>query len=163
MVSCGNGAIDAGEQCDDRNMTGGDGCSSTCQLEMNVVRENCGAAMGSLRVRSGQTIVVRGTTAGRNNDSDGGMRCQATGADIVLRVRAVDGGTLRVVATPQTAWDLVLRAGGNCPGSMCIDMGMLGVAETYTQNGVSGGTDIDVVVDGFMGASGGFDLSISLM
>ncbi len=30
---CGNGAVDAGEQCDDGNLADGDGCSSSCQLE----------------------------------------------------------------------------------------------------------------------------------
>lgn len=30
---CGNGRIDAGETCDDRNTTAGDGCSATCQIE----------------------------------------------------------------------------------------------------------------------------------
>lgn len=30
---CGNGRIDLGEQCDDGNVTNGDGCSATCQFE----------------------------------------------------------------------------------------------------------------------------------
>jgi cysteine-rich repeat protein len=30
---CGNSVLDAGEQCDDGNATGGDGCSSSCQVE----------------------------------------------------------------------------------------------------------------------------------
>lgn len=30
---CGNGRIDSGEQCDDGNSTGGDGCSAMCQNE----------------------------------------------------------------------------------------------------------------------------------
>jgi len=30
---CGDGALDAGEQCDDGNVTSGDGCSTICQLE----------------------------------------------------------------------------------------------------------------------------------
>jgi cysteine-rich repeat protein len=30
---CGNGAVEAGEQCDDGNTTSGDGCSATCQNE----------------------------------------------------------------------------------------------------------------------------------
>ena len=30
---CGNGFIEAGEQCDDKNTSGGDGCSSACQVE----------------------------------------------------------------------------------------------------------------------------------
>lgn len=30
---CGNGQLDTGETCDDRNITSGDGCSSTCQIQ----------------------------------------------------------------------------------------------------------------------------------
>lgn len=33
VSACGNGVIDAGEQCDDGNTFGGDGCSGLCQLE----------------------------------------------------------------------------------------------------------------------------------
>ncbi len=32
-TNCGNGTIDAGEQCDDGNTTPGDHCSATCQIE----------------------------------------------------------------------------------------------------------------------------------
>jgi cysteine-rich repeat protein len=32
-IVCGNGAVEAGEQCDDGNMMNGDGCSATCQIE----------------------------------------------------------------------------------------------------------------------------------
>ena len=31
--TCGNGALEAGESCDDGNSTGGDGCSSTCFVD----------------------------------------------------------------------------------------------------------------------------------
>ena len=33
---CGTGVVDPGEQCDDNNTTPGDGCSSTCQVEVNL-------------------------------------------------------------------------------------------------------------------------------
>jgi cysteine-rich repeat protein len=33
LASCGNGVIDAGEQCDDGNIVSGDGCSTTCTIE----------------------------------------------------------------------------------------------------------------------------------
>lgn len=33
---CGNGILEAGEQCDDGNLLDGDGCSSSCQLEPDV-------------------------------------------------------------------------------------------------------------------------------
>lgn len=32
-VECGNGTIEAGEECDDNNTNGGDGCDSLCQVE----------------------------------------------------------------------------------------------------------------------------------
>ncbi len=32
-ASCGDGAIDVGESCDDQNASGGDGCSEACQTE----------------------------------------------------------------------------------------------------------------------------------
>jgi cysteine-rich repeat protein len=31
---CGNGVMESGEQCDDRNTMAGDGCNATCQLEV---------------------------------------------------------------------------------------------------------------------------------
>jgi len=36
-ATCGNGALEAPEECDDANTTSGDGCSSTCQTEAGYV------------------------------------------------------------------------------------------------------------------------------
>lgn len=33
---CGNGIVESGEQCDDGNLVSGDGCSSTCDIEVAV-------------------------------------------------------------------------------------------------------------------------------
>jgi cysteine-rich repeat protein len=33
---CGNGTLNSGEQCDDGNVANGDGCSSTCQVEVTI-------------------------------------------------------------------------------------------------------------------------------
>ena len=33
-ITCGNGVIDSGEGCDDENIIDGDGCNSTCQIEL---------------------------------------------------------------------------------------------------------------------------------
>jgi cysteine-rich repeat protein len=35
-VVCGNGVVQAGEECDDGNATGGDGCSAQCQFEEKI-------------------------------------------------------------------------------------------------------------------------------
>ncbi len=37
---CGNGAVEAGEQCDDGNTANGDGCSASCQTEAPIVCGN---------------------------------------------------------------------------------------------------------------------------
>jgi fibro-slime domain-containing protein len=42
FTSCGNGAIETGEDCDDGNNNPGDGCSSTCMLEGGF---SCSAAL----------------------------------------------------------------------------------------------------------------------
>lgn len=38
--ACGDGVIQVGEQCDDSNVTSGDGCSPTCQLEGTFLPES---------------------------------------------------------------------------------------------------------------------------
>ena len=44
-VACGDGEPDVGEQCDDANTQGGDGCSATCQIEAG---SDCTAAIASI-------------------------------------------------------------------------------------------------------------------
>lgn len=42
VAACGNRVVDPGEQCDDGNLVGGDGCSGTCSIESG--RNSCCAA-----------------------------------------------------------------------------------------------------------------------
>jgi cysteine-rich repeat protein len=49
--TCGNGIVESGEQCDDKGVVDGDGCSSTCQLELptgctSITAADYGAAFG---------------------------------------------------------------------------------------------------------------------
>jgi cysteine-rich repeat protein len=46
LPRCGNGILQSGEQCDDGNTTGGDGCSATCEIEQEIL--DCGDAAASL-------------------------------------------------------------------------------------------------------------------
>ena len=41
-ASCGNGAVEQGETCDDDNAINGDGCSSVCQFEIKLDISYCG-------------------------------------------------------------------------------------------------------------------------
>ena len=40
MNPCGNGKIDDGEECDDKNERNNDGCSETCMEEENWICRN---------------------------------------------------------------------------------------------------------------------------
>ncbi len=86
---CGNGVIDTGEQCDDGNKSGGDGCSSVCQLEeicgdgIVVGNEECdeGAKNGQTGSRCSSicTEYAPQCDDGIDNDNDGFIDC-AVGA-----------------------------------------------------------------------------------
>jgi cysteine-rich repeat protein len=51
--SCGNGVVEALEQCDDGNTTSGDGCSGTCQIEtpqqLGFVLRGCSISGGTFK------------------------------------------------------------------------------------------------------------------
>src|SRR5690606_21969785 len=49
-ANCGNGMADEGEQCDDANKTGGDGCNPLCQIEADFDCPTFGAPCISGRV-----------------------------------------------------------------------------------------------------------------
>jgi cysteine-rich repeat protein len=57
---CGNGVLQTGEQCDDGNTVDGDGCSSTCQLEIN----NCTITFNLYNSRTDTLVapLTNGTT-----------------------------------------------------------------------------------------------------
>jgi cysteine-rich repeat protein len=60
-VPCGNGAVDAGEQCDDGNTAAGDGCSASCQSEDPPNRPPVAYAGRARVVAVGETVVIDGT------------------------------------------------------------------------------------------------------
>jgi cysteine-rich repeat protein len=74
---CGNGSVEAGEQCDDGNTAGGDGCSSTCRTE--PVRPQTAVILPSvlsgLRT-SGETQVHPGPTTQNQMMRDGASRIE---------------------------------------------------------------------------------------
>ena len=53
---CGNGSLETGEECDDGNTTGGDGCSATCRREPKPVPMLPPAVLQGLRI-SGETQI----------------------------------------------------------------------------------------------------------
>jgi len=51
-LTCGNGILDSGEECDDGNSNNGDGCSSTCTVELGWMCSNTPYATRSLCQRN---------------------------------------------------------------------------------------------------------------
>ncbi len=79
-VTCGNGKADPNEQCDDSNQVGGDGCSSTCQLE-NPNEWKCPAPTGpcvSLAVCGDGKLSSRETCDDSNAVSGDGCSADCT-------------------------------------------------------------------------------------
>ena len=56
-ASCGNGVVDSGEECDDGNAAGGDGCTAACKSEGGV-------ACGNGVLEAGEQCDDNNTTAG---------------------------------------------------------------------------------------------------
>src|SRR5437868_2467156 len=58
VATCGNGAVDSGEECDDGNAASGDGCSSTCTTESASPRVTASVDKMSVMTELGKTETV---------------------------------------------------------------------------------------------------------
>lgn len=158
---CGNGTIDMGETCDDRNAASGDGCSMTCQIESAYVTELCNPAPSFFPLGMGQTIRLATTTAGAGATGGG---CSAAGPELVYAVRTSVAGRVTIRLVPN-GWNAVLKAGNgmsNCAND-CVNAAGAGVAET-TAYDVGANTVVWAVVDGVSaGDSGSFTLDFAMV
>jgi cysteine-rich repeat protein len=58
--ACGNGFLEAGEQCDDGNVVNGDGCSATCQLETTSCADLCAGVVPAAGTAIKAQLVANG-------------------------------------------------------------------------------------------------------
>ncbi len=73
---CGNGILDKGEQCDDGNAVGGDGCSSQCIIESNYVCLVAGqACVSTVRCGDGR---ISGSEQCDDGNTISGDGCSST-------------------------------------------------------------------------------------
>jgi cysteine-rich repeat protein len=105
---CGNGSLEAGEQCDDGNTASGDGCSSTCRIEVKPKPTPVLApsVMQGLRL-SGETQVHPSSATQTMMVHDGASR--VVGA--VKLCISTDGGvtsTAMLVSTKYSDYDATL-------------------------------------------------------
>ncbi len=124
---CGNDIVETGEECDDGNITGGDGCSPTCQYE---------ATCGNDLVEPGEQCDDGNTTSGDGCDSD----CQYEIADACANAPLIAEGTFPFDTTTattdgpahaecsnagdggQTYNDIWFRYQATCSGEVLLDL-----------------------------------------
>ncbi len=126
IVTCGNGALDAGEQCDDGNTTGGDGCGPTC------LDEFCGD--GIINNNGTETCEPPGTAV-----------CEL---DCTVRLPICGDG---FITPPETCEDGNTNDGDGC-SSQCLleggDLTDVGTIIAAVPNPVSGGNpDSEIIRD----------------
>jgi len=76
--SCGNGVVDPGETCDDGNLKDGDGCSSSCQVELGYFCQQTGEQRSECSAICGDLILAQGEHCEDGNSAagDGCYNCQ---------------------------------------------------------------------------------------
>lgn len=74
-ATCGDGVVDSSEVCDDGNMVGGDGCSTSCLVEAGYT---CVTATSSFCSTTCGDGIVAGAEACDDGNTDSGDGCDAT-------------------------------------------------------------------------------------
>jgi cysteine-rich repeat protein len=110
LTPCGDGVVEAGEDCDDGNRVSGDGCSATCQSEALVPPPHCSGdeqclAGKTLTVSDGKTLGVAVAAADRGvapPPTGGAADPTLVGATLVLLNPA--SGEHGTFALPAAGW-----------------------------------------------------------
>jgi cysteine-rich repeat protein len=155
---CRNGTLEPGEECDDGNATGGDGCSVSCTLEAGTCASTwtlgCGES-DSWTTAYGQNRITR----------YGCSIFSETGKEYTYEFTAPRTGPVTVTmgnVDPSVDLDLfvLLSPFGACAAGDCIAAGDAAGMDTVTFDALEGQTYY-LVVDGFSGAAGTFDIGVT--
>jgi fibro-slime domain-containing protein len=131
VPACGDAVLDSGEQCDDGNRTGGDGCSVRCLVEPGYSCAAPGVACariafcgdGAVNLVLGEQCDDRNTVSGDGCSAlcqlELNFACPAPGAPCVSTVVCGDG----LLAGAETCDDGNVRAGDGCSSSCVLEAG----------------------------------------
>jgi cysteine-rich repeat protein len=153
IEGCGDGVIQSGEECDDGNTNNDDGCDFSCQIEAGVCLPVLEAVCNSSDSWS--------TTLAGSTDNVDGYSCNdwdESGREYAYAFAPATTTTMTINLTPETGVDLdlfVLTDDGNgfCQSGECTLVGDNSVSATFT-----GGEVYWIVVDGFAGAEGDYEI-----
>lgn len=93
--ACGNGVVEASEQCDDGNTTSGDKCSATCKLEQVLIPPGIFTGMrisGETQIVPPDPVKTEMLRDGRNRTVGSFKLCIDTGGHIAS-IAPIGGGT----------------------------------------------------------------------
>lgn len=136
---CGDGRLGAGEQCDDGNSTGGDGCSAVCAVEP---LSSCTGEPSACTTRDCGNGVVEGDEACDAGDRNGLYRGDGTGCTAFCslepncRVAGIDGcvsacGDGMLIA-PEQCDDGNASDGDGCSSTCTVEAGFTCTTETLS-------------------------------
>jgi len=134
---CGNGTVDEGEECDDKNRFSGDGCSSTCTIEAADCSEPLDWGFVS-RLGEEKVRFYEGTLSGSSKLLTCG---EGDGAEMVFKYIPQKNGTLIAQIEPANAMLSVTATCGGDVDLLCVDGNNADGVE------VSAGQELFLVVD----------------
>lgn len=170
---CGNGVVETGEQCDDKNTKANDGCSATCTVEGKVL--SAGVGCPGLPVHVWDTAVkFDSTTSGFSNVHTITPYCGGAGTgsnggttlDRTFAVTAHKSGTLTVATIDSTFNVLLYHSSNACsttnPMSYDGCAYKTGTKDQSVSFAVTSGTTYTVVVDSSFSGQGTFTVSFEI-
>jgi hypothetical protein len=155
MASCGNGAVETPEQCDDSSV----GCSS-CMLADQGPGGSCltPTTLALVPTTSGRAATATGDTSTSTNGAQ--LSCTPAGTlDRAYEITLAGATTLRITVTPTTNWDVAFAvrdaalACNDATTFCCVTEAAAGQPETSVCAVPSG--SVLVVVDGSSGNESG--------
>lgn len=168
---CGNNIVESGETCDDGNTVSGDGCSSTCQVE--VIASDGDECNDCIPIGN---ETVAGTTVDNTGAADDSSCGNGSGGDTIdewyCYTATCTGTATASTCHPGTDFDTTLAAYSGCGGAelACNDdaNGSPAACDLSGLNrksiiswAVTSGTTYYIRVAGYGGAVGDFELSVA--
>ena len=149
--SCGNNVLDAGEECDDGNVFGGDGCSPTCRFNTAPVAVDDTPALDE----DSSNVVLDLT--GNDTDVDGDILAVTALTQPAQGTVTLSGGVVRYTPPAnfngQTTFTYTVSDGEETDGGSvtitvrAVNDAPVAVADTATVDEDSGATTIDVLTN----------------